>query len=163
MDIIIRQYCEGDLPQMTEIWNEIIDEGLAFPQIEGLNIAAAADFFSAQSFVGVAWDACTNLVLGLYTMRPNNVGRCGHIANATYAVKSTARGLKIGEGLVTHSIEKGRALGFKIMQFNAVVTNNHSAIHLYEKLGFIRLGIIPTGFLLKNGTFEDIILYYRML
>ena len=26
-----------------------------------------------------------NQVLGLYILHPNNIGRCGHIANASYA------------------------------------------------------------------------------
>jgi ribosomal protein S18 acetylase RimI-like enzyme len=32
------------------------------------------------------------------------------------------------------------------MQFNAVVATNASAIHLYEKLDFVRLGVIPKGY-----------------
>ncbi|MCI5608245.1 MAG: GNAT family N-acetyltransferase, partial [Spirochaetia bacterium] len=31
---------------------------------------------------------------------------------------------------------------------------------LYKKLGFIQLGKIPNGFLLKNGKYEDIIPHY---
>jgi RimJ/RimL family protein N-acetyltransferase len=56
-----------------------------------------------------------------------------------------------------------KAAGFKIMQFNAVVSTNLTAIHLYEKLGFIRLGVIPEGFLLGDGSYTDIILYYYPL
>lgn len=35
-------------------------------------------------------------VYGLYILHPNNVGRCGHICNASYAVSSDARGRHIG-------------------------------------------------------------------
>ena len=31
-----------------------------------------------------------------YILHPNNIGRCGHIANASYAVSSKSRGLHIG-------------------------------------------------------------------
>lgn len=48
------------------------------------------------------------------------------------------RGHHIGEALVTHCMEKGKELGFGILQFNAVVKSNASALHLYEKLGFTR-------------------------
>ena len=27
-------------------------------------------------------------IVGLYILHPNNIGRCGHICNASYAVKS---------------------------------------------------------------------------
>ena len=163
MEIIIREYLEKDLDQMTEIWNEVIDSGIAFPQTDKLVKQEAVTFFAGQSFTGVAENKDTHEILGLYTLHPNNVGRCGHLSNSSYAVKSTARGLHIGEKLVVHSIKKSKELGFKILQFNAVVKTNYSALKLYEKLGFVRLGTIPGGFLMKNGEYEDIILFYHDL
>ena len=34
MKIEIRVYKEEDLPEMIEIWNQIVEEGIAFPQEE---------------------------------------------------------------------------------------------------------------------------------
>ncbi|HKL99710.1 MAG TPA: GNAT family N-acetyltransferase, partial [Mobilitalea sp.] len=102
-------------------------------------------------------------VVGLYILHPNNIGRCGHIANASYAVKRGLRGEKIGEKLVRDSLLKGNELGFSLMQFNAVVKSNLSAIHIYEKIGFQRLGVIPNGFLMGDGNYTDIILFYIKL
>ena len=163
MQIIIREYIEADIPKLIEIWNEVVDAGIAFPQVEGLTTESAEVLFAEQSFTGVAVSVETGEVLGLYILHPNNIGRCGHIANASYAVQGSVRGHKIGEQLIAHSIAKGRELGFTLLQFNAVVQSNHSAIHLYEKLGFVRLGMIPKGFLMKDGGLEDIILFYRTL
>ena len=163
MNIIVREYRDQDLPEMMAIWNEIVEDGIAFPQLEPLTREEAMALFSEQSFTGVAEDLDSGRVLGLYILHPNNIGRCGHISNASYGVLSQARGLKVGEKLVRHSINKGRELGFGVLQFNAVVKTNASAIHLYEKLGFVRLGTIPKGFLMKDGTFEDIILFYLTL
>ena len=42
----------------------------------------------------------------------------------------------------------------------AVVATNTSALKLYKKLGFIQLGAIPNGFLMKDGHYEDIIPHY---
>ena len=47
-------------------------------------------------------------IVGLYILHPNNVGRCGHICNASYAVKSQLRGHHIGEALVKHCMEQGK-------------------------------------------------------
>ncbi len=163
MDIIIREFSKNDIEQMIYIWNDIVEEGIAFPQIEMLDIESGLELFSCQSFTGVAVDADIDEVLGLYILHPNNIGRCGHISNASYAVKQNLRGLHIGEKLVSHCLQKAKELGFRILQFNAVVSTNYGALHLYEKLGFVKLGIIPEGFLSKDGTYKDIIPHYYLL
>ena len=102
-------------------------------------------------------------IVGLYILHPNNVGRCGHICNASYAVSSTCRGQHIGEQLVLDCLEQGKAHGFHILQFNAVVESNTHARHLYERLGFVHLGTIPGDFRMKDGHYENICPYYREL
>lgn len=144
----------------TQIWNGVVEDGTAFPQKEFLNRQTGIEFFYSQSYTGVAVDERSNEAVGLYILHPNNIGRCGHICNASYAVKKDKRGLHIGEALVLDCMKKGKELGFRILQFNAVVATNEAALALYKKLGFVQLGIIPKGFLLKTGEYEDIIPHY---
>ena len=158
--IVIRPYEKADCQPVMEIWNSVVREGIAFPQVEELTIDEADDFFNEQSYTGVAVDDETNDVLGLYILHPNNVGRCGHICNTSYAVKEGYRGLHIGEQLVKDSLQVGARLGFRLLQFNAVVASNIHALHLYQRLGFTQLGRIPQGFLMKDGHYEDIVLHY---
>ena len=155
----IREYNSNDLKQMIDIWNEVVEEGIAFPQEELLNDETGKAFFSSQSYCGVAVDD-NGFVVGLYILHPNNVGRCGHICNASYAVSSSFRGQHIGEKLVTDCINKAKEIGFGVMQFNAVVETNIHARHLYERIGFTQLGVIPKGFRMKDGSFENICPYY---
>ena len=159
--MIIRKYTKNDLPEIIRIWNEVVKEGVAFPQEEPLNIETGTAFFSSQSYTGVAEK--DGQIYGLYILHPNNIGRCGHICNASYAVSSNSRGRHIGEQLVKDSLKKGRELGFRILQFNAVVESNIHARHLYERLGFIQLGTIPGGFKLDDGHYENICPYYHEL
>ncbi len=163
MDILIRAYTEKDIPAMTEIWNEVVEDGIAFPQEELLTGESGKRFFSEQSYTGVAADAESGEIYGLYILHPNNVGRCGHICNASYAVSKKIRGVHIGEKLVKDCLEQGARLNFKVLQFNAVVASNIHARHLYERLGFIQLGTIPGGFRMKDGHYEDICPYYHSL
>lgn len=158
--IIIRKFEKEDLKSMIYIWNEIVEEGIAFPQEELLDEKTGAEFFASQTYCGVAQNIDTGEILGLYILHPNNVGRCGHISNASYAVASKSRGLHIGEKLVLDCIEQAKMHDFKILQFNAVVATNIHARHLYERLGFCQLGVIPKGFRLKSGEYEDICPYY---
>ena len=163
MTIRIREYEKKDANEAVNIWNQVVEDGEAFPQMELLTENTGDEFFRGQSFTGIAFDEDTGEITGLYILHPNNVGRCGHICNASYAVRRDLRGQHIGEKLVTHCMQKGKELGFRILQFNAVVASNRYALRLYEKLGFVRLGTVPGGFLMKDGRYEDIILYYHVL
>lgn len=163
MEIQIRVYEEKDIPQMIAIWNEVVMAGNAFPQEEALTIETGKEFFAAQTYCGVAEDVDNSHIYGLYILHPNNIGRCGHICNASYAVAGKSRGLHIGEKLVLDSLRQGKIHGFGILQFNAVVATNIHARHLYERLGFVQLGTIPNGFRMPDGHYEDICPYYHEL
>ncbi len=161
MAIKIRKYQAEDLPEMLAIWNEVVDEGRAFPHKEALDMESASEFFAGQSHCGVAVDEASGKIHGLYILHPNNVGRCGHLSNASYAVSKNLRNRGIGRLLVEDSLEIAGELCFRIMQFNAVAKSNAAARALYEKLGFVPLGCVPGGFLRKDGVYEDICLYYH--
>ena len=159
--MIIREYEQRDMNEMITIWNEVVEEGIAFPQEECLDLKNGMAFFVSQSYTGVA--EMDGKIVGLYILHPNNIGRCGHICNASYAVASGIRGRHVGEQLVLDCMKKGKELGFKLLQFNAVVESNLPARHLYERLGFQQLGTIPGGFRMKDGRYENICLYYHEL
>ena len=159
MQIKMRKLEEKDINSVKDIWNKVVLDGVAFPQTETLDFDSAKEFFDSQSYTGVAENENGEIV-GMYILHPNNIGRCGHICNASYAVKSDLRGQHIGEKLVTDCIKQAKEIGYKILQFNAVVKSNTTALHLYKKLGFVKLGVIPKGFRLDNGEYEDIIPHY---
>lgn len=160
MEVSVRKYQQSDLSGMIVIWNEVIEEGVAFPQEEILTIQTGEEFFSSQTYCAVAENDENGEIVGLYILHPNNVGRCGHICNASYAVSSGLRGMHIGERLVRDCIEQGCAHGFRVLQFNAVVETNVHARHLYERLGFKQLGTIPGGFRMNDGSYVNICPYF---
>ena len=163
MGIDISQYTSADVVEAIAIWNDVVKDGVAFPQMEERDEKSGHAFFAGQSFTGIARDAETGKAVGLYILHPNNIGRCGHICNASYAVQKDCRGRHIGELLVKDCMIRAKELGFRILQFNAVVATNHAALKLYARLGFVQLGVIPGGFLMKDGHYEDIIPHYHVL
>ena len=100
MNIIIKKYEENDLEEMIEIWNDIVNDGIAFPQNDFLTYESGKEFFASQTYCGVAKDLDNKKIAGLYILHPNNVGRCSHISNASYAVSKKLRVQHIGEKLV---------------------------------------------------------------
>lgn len=161
MQSAVRAYRQADLPAMLKIWNEVVEAGNSFPQEEILDQETGADFFAAQSYCGVCLEA--GEIVGLYILHPNNVGRCRHICNASFAVASQVRGRGIGRLLVKDCLRQAARLGFAVIQFNAVLEQNRAARALYESLGFRRLGLVEKGFRAKNGSLENICLYWRPL
>ena len=163
MNIQIRAYQSKDAALAAQIWNEVVADGNAFPQDTEMTADAANHFFLEQTYTGIAEDTETHEILGLYILHPNTVGRCGHICNASYAVRKNIRGLYIGEKLVLDCLKMAKEKQFRILQFNAVVATNTHALHLYERIGFKKLGTIPGGFRMPDGTYEDIIPHYYLL
>lgn len=163
MSIVIRERKESDLAELIRIWNQVVAAGDAFPQELCLDREEGRLFFQGQSFVGVAEEIESTKIVGLYILHPNNVGRCSHICNASYAVDIGERGKSIGELLVKDSLLQGKSCGFRVLQFNAVVASNIPALQLYQKLGFTQLGVIPGGFRKKDGSYEDICPFYHEL
>lgn len=152
MEII--KYNKKYLEEAINIWNNIIEDGIYFPQIDVLKDLEEADkYFSSQDYTGLAIEE--EKVYGVYILHPNNIGRCGHICNASYAVDKNIRGKGVGEALVRDCIKQGAKLGYKILQFNAVVLSNEAAHRLYNKIG-----VVKKGYLNKNNEYEDIVLYY---
>lgn len=140
MSITVREYGENDINGMISVWNEVVRDGVAFPQTEELDFESGKKFFAEQTCCPVATDE-NGEILGMYILHPNNVGR----------------------KLVSDCLERAKKYGFKILQFNAVVRTNKPARKLYESLGFVKLGVIPKGFLMKDGHYEDICPYYKEL
>lgn len=163
MEIEIRTFQKKDIPSMVRIWNEAVKDGGTLPQEKTLTEKEAAEFFGSQTSTCIAADKSTGVVVGLYILHPNGVGHCSHIANASYVVWSVMRHKGIGRKLVQHSLKETRKKGFRLLQFNAVVSTNTAACCLYESMNFKRLGVLPGGYCSAPGKYIDTILYYHDL
>ena len=106
MSITVREYGENDINGMISVWNEVVRDGVAFPQTEELDFESGKVFCRATC-CPVATDE-NGEVLGMYILHPNNVGRCGHICNASYAVSSSSRGKGVGRKLVSDCLERAK-------------------------------------------------------
>ena len=166
MEIVIRKYAEANLPRLTELWNEIVEGGISFPQEEPLSAEEAKTFFAAQTVTACAFeqkaDGTENMV-GFYILHPNNVGRCSQISNASYGVTKDCRGKGIGRILVQNCMDEAKKNGFLGLQFNAVVSTNFGAIALYSSLGMSILGTVKNGFRLPSGEYTDTYIFFKSL
>lgn len=49
MSITVREYGENDINGMISVWNEVVRDGVAFPQTEELDFESGKKFFAEQT------------------------------------------------------------------------------------------------------------------
>ena len=69
----IRRYNENDVPAMVHIWNEVVEDGVAFPQLELLDKEAAG--LSLPRRRTVVWQMTTERLSGfIFSTRTMSAG-----------------------------------------------------------------------------------------
>ena len=122
---------------------------------------ALAYWFSPDHAVFVAED--NHEILGTYYLRANQKGGGAHVSNCGYMTAVQAGGRGVATAMCEHSLEYARSQGFRAMQFNFVVSSNHSAIRLWQKFGFDAIGRLPDAFLHPTLGYVDALVMYRTL
>jgi len=79
---------------------------------------------------------------------------------AKMLVHRRARRRGIGAAVLNAAEDVARALGKTLLVLD---TASHDAERLYERGGWIKVGVIPDYALMPDGTFCDTIVYYRRL
>lgn len=161
MSLQFRSYRLEDFPLMRQIWNQILDDGMVFPGVEELSPEAFANDMEANTLVTVLLK--DQVLAGYYAVKPNNIGRCSHTANASDCMNPDFRGQGLFQVLVEESLKEAKAAGFHGMQFNAVVANNYAALRTYTHCGFTIVGTIPQGFQIKDGTYLNMYVMHKAL
>ena len=64
MNINIREYMTADAAAASEIWNQVVDDGVAFPQEEVLTPESGDAFFGEQTYTGIAENTESGEVVG---------------------------------------------------------------------------------------------------
>jgi GNAT superfamily N-acetyltransferase len=127
------------------IFSQVVARGDTYVFLPDSEPREGADyFFASDSKCFVATE--NNAVLGVYKLRPNNIGLGSHVANASFMVHPGAQGKGVGRTMGEHCLEEARRDGFKAMQFNFVVSTNTRAVELWKSLGFVIVGTLPRAF-----------------
>ncbi len=81
-----------------------------------------------------------------------------HVGEIGISVALPYRQEGIGHQLLTTLIEEGKKAGLKLLILHCF-ENNDRALHLYEKLGFKRAGLVPDVYLYKGSYIGEVTLY----
>lgn len=142
----VREFRESDWAELWPIVREVAQAGETFTYDPAMT--------PEQGYAAWVWRAPGNTVvavdderlLGSAKMGPNRDGPGSHVSTASFMVSAEARGRGVGRQLCEFALNWARESGYAGMQFNAVVESNHSAVALYERLGFDVVGTVPGAF-----------------
>lgn len=155
-------FSQEDENGLYEIFRDVVNSGTQFSYECNSIQEFYRQFFAPTSHVYVCHSPTKEVIGGFY-LRSNFSGRSSHIANAAYMMKSSYRGRGIGTLLINASLEIAKSFGFLSMQFNMVLSQNISAIKLYQKLGFNIIGTIPQAIRNPDGSYQEGHIFHRNL
>lgn len=164
MTIEVRTATADDWPGIWPIWRAVVEAGDTYVwEADAMTEAGAraAWMLPPPAEVLVATD--DGVVVGTAEIRPNQVGRGSHVANASFMVSPACAGRGIGRALADAVLERARAAGYRAMQFNAVVATNTRAIALWESIGFSVVGRVPGAFRHAIEGDVDLLVMHRSL
>ena len=144
--ITIRAFRPDDWPALWSILRAVFASGDTYAfapdsteaEIRATWIAAPQATLVATSDAGA--------VIGSYFIKPNQPGLGSHVCNCGYVVAESARGRGVAALLCEHEQAQARALGYRAMQFNFVVSTKEVAVRLWQRLGFAIVGTFPGAF-----------------
>ena len=157
----MKNFESSHFTSILNIWNHIITKEDCFMYDAPFTPEEFQALLDTQRLVRCA--LIGGEVAGFYFLHPNAPGKGSHVANATYAVGEEFRKNGTGKILALDSFEAAGAMGFRAMQFNAVVSTNAGAINLWQMLGFMRVGEVPYAYRTKLGENASIYIFYKSL
>jgi RimJ/RimL family protein N-acetyltransferase len=89
-------------------------------------------------------------------------GRHHHVGNMGISLRAPYRNEGIGVALMQSLIDEARALGLRLLTLTCFETNA-PALHVYEKLGFRKAGVIPNAIRFKEQYVGEVHLYLPLI
>ncbi|MBB5867000.1 L-amino acid N-acyltransferase YncA [Allocatelliglobosispora scoriae] len=159
-----RQASNEDWAGIWPIVREVVATGETYTWSPTMDEAAGrtAWMLPAPAEVWVATDD-DGTVIGTAMLRPNYPTLGDHVANASFMVPASAGGRGVGRALAERIIERARELGFRSMQFNAVVSTNTRAVALWRSMGFEVVGTSPGAYRHATLGYVDLLIMFRDL
>lgn len=158
----IRNHRPEDESAIAEIFAQIVATADSYPFTPDTPATAAIDFWCRRvSACRVA--TIDGVVVGSAYIKPNLPGLASHVCNAGFMVAAEARGRGLGRRLCEDAMAEARRLGFRAMQFNAVVASNRTAVELWQRCGFSIIGTVPEGFAHGRHGWTDLHIMFRRL
>ena len=155
-----------DVELLRQLYHVIVAEGTSYPHDRFPDQDDFMEYwFRGKSTVAAYLQDRTRdaQMLGAFYLKPNWPGRARQVANAGFIVAPEWRNKGMGWLLGATMLRYAKELGYRSVIFNLVFSENQAARHLWKKMGFSELGVIPGAVRKHDGTYQDAIIMVRSL
>jgi len=159
----IRPATDADRQAIWSIIEPVVRAGETYTLPTDLTEGAALDYWFTPGHAVFVAEIEDGRIAGTYYTRANQRGGGSHVANCGYMTADWATGRGVARAMCAHSLEYARSVGFRVMQFNFVVSTNVRAVNLWESFGFAVVGRLPGAFHHPKEGFVDALVMYRTL
>ncbi len=162
-DVVIRYPKWEDLDDVLSFANNLVKEEAPLALSEVQTRAQEAKWM-AESFEQIETGRKIKIVA---LVNGRYAGNCeirvhdkreSHVGDIGIAIAHEFRDEGIGAELLSTLIEEGEKAGLRLLILHCFETNDR-ALHLYEKLGFVRAGLIPGMYAYKGAYVGEVTLY----
>ncbi len=157
---------EADMESLRKLYECIVAEGTSYPHQRPPELEEFREYWFRGKTTVVAYGKdrakCAE-VLGAFYLKPNWPGRARHVANAGFIVAPEWRNKGLGWLLGATMLDYAKYLGYRSVIFNLVFSKNQLAQHLWERLGFSQIGLIPDAARMDDGSYQDALIMFKSL
>lgn len=158
-NVVLRTPKWEDLDDLFEMINSLVVEKADIVRSEEVSRVEEIDWFAralsslekGEIFYLVA--EVDDKVVANSEIGTRRSGHDSHVGGIGIAIRDGYRNVGIGTQMMKTLIEQARGMNLKVLTLTAFESNER-AIHVYEKVGFVRTGRIPRKFL-RDGKYLD--------
>ena len=139
--IVIRHATENDLPQILDIYNDIITNTTAVYYYEPHTLEMRQHWFAEKKKMGYPVFVAEEegVILGMSTIGPFRIPAAYQFTvENTVHVAATARGRGIGKLLIPPIIEASKELKMHAI-IAGIDASNEASLHLHKNFGFVEV------------------------
>lgn len=167
-DVIIRYPREEDLDEMLRYVNELIADD-TYVLISGNPQTKEEEVkFLNQLLTDIQYGNALSLVIEQNGRIVGMTGvarekfRMRHVGMLGISLAAGVRGEGIGTMAFSTIIEESKKMELRLLTLHCF-ENNSRALHMYEKFGFVRVGMIPKAVLFREKYIGQIIMYLPLV
>ena len=161
-DLTIRAATEGDQAPLWSMLEPVFRAGETYAIERDISRNAALAFWTGGNHTAFVAER-DGVALGSYYICPNQRGGGAHVCNCGFVTAQAAQGQGVARFMLLDALARARALGFRAMQFNCVVSTNTRAVALWQAHGFEIVGHLPAAFAHPTAGFVDAFVMYQKL